>query len=227
MLLKLDEDREQKIPGRNRRKGGLARSSGRGNTNEHRASMPNRAPERKPKKVNADYLHRAALYYLQRFAASRARLQEVLLRKVTRRLNLKTTATEEVRAWLPEIETLLNRYEESGLINDKNLAEARVGSLRRGGASARGISQKLKQKGFAAETIALALEQNNETDGVDDANAIKKFMQKKKLGPYRTPGKISDEKTAKKEIAALLRAGFSYQLVKNAMRADEIMPPEE
>jgi len=181
---------------------------------------------RKPKKVNEQYLANAALYYLQRFAASRARLQEVLLRKVARRLMLKTPAAEEVRAWMPEIEKLLDRYEASGLINDTALAEARVAGMRRSGGSARGITQKLRQKGLPVAIVENALENYSEAEGVDDAAALQQFMKKKKFGPFRAANIIADEKRIKKEISALLRAGYNYQLVKVAMKAEDIMPPE-
>ena len=182
---------------------------------------------RKPKKVDADYLHRAALYYLQRFAASRARLGDVLLRKVARRLCIKSTVAPEVQSWQEEISKLLNRYEENGLLNDAALADARVESLRRAGGSARNITQKLKQKGFQAATISTALTEHEESENVDDEVAIKNFMKKKKLGLFRLPGKVVDEKLKKREIAALLRAGYNYQLVRRMMDAEEFMPVDE
>jgi regulatory protein len=209
-----------------RRKEGLARSSEQGRAGEHPKSVTKKFMERKPKKVDAAYLHRAALYYLQRFAATRARLADVLLRKVTRRLNLKSTAMDEVQAWKPEIEKLLNRYEESGLLNDAALADARVAAMRRSGGSARNITQKMKLKGFANETITTALTHHDEAEEMSDEDAIKSFMKKKKLGAFRAATKTADDKQIKKEISALLRAGFAYQLVKRMMDTDDIMPPE-
>jgi len=180
--------------------------------------MPLKKPaEEKPRKMDADYLHRAALYYLQRFAASRARLGEVLLRKVARRLNLKTISAAEVRAWLPEIEKLLDRYEESGLLNDAALAGARVANMRAGGKSAQDITRKLQHKGFSGEHVKAALAVHEEEGGPNDAAALEHFIRKKKFGPWRAPEKNTDPKRVQKEIAALLRAGFDYQLVRSAM----------
>jgi regulatory protein len=171
----------------------------------------------KPRKVDAGYLHRAALYYLQRYAATRVRLGEVLQRKVARRLCLKSLDAEAVRAWWPEIEKLLDRYEETGLLNDAALAATRVNNLRAGGRSARDIQNKLRQKGFAPTVIAETLAHHEAEEGVNDAAALQKFMQKKRLGPFRRPEKVADEKQIKKEVAALLRAGFAYELVRPAM----------
>lgn len=185
--------------------------------------MPKTFAERKPKKITPDYLSNAALYYLQRFAASCARLREVLLRKVARRQNLKSVTVEEVQVWLPEIEKLLERYKEAGLINDAALADAHVAGMRRSGGSARGIAVKLRQKGFAADTIADALAGHEAEEGASDADAIQKFMKKKKLGPFRAANKPADEKQIKREIAALLRAGFDYALVRSAMAAQNFM----
>jgi regulatory protein len=39
---------------------------------------------KKPKKITAQYLHNAGLYYLQRFAASRGQFRSVMLRKIRR-----------------------------------------------------------------------------------------------------------------------------------------------
>ncbi len=180
------------------------------------------APERKPKKVDAEYLHRAALYYLQRYAATRARLGEVLLRKVARRLMLKSLSVEAVQQWRPEIEKLLDRYEASGLLNDQMLAETRVVNMRAAGRSARDITNKLRQKGFVPQVVETTLQQHEEEGGIDDAAALQKFMQKKKLGAYRRPDRAFDEKAAQKEIGVLLRAGFNYQLVRDALS----IPPE-
>ena len=206
-----------------RRKRGLAWSSetDRGDAREHPLRLTKKFPERKVKKVDAQYLSAAALFYLQRFAASRARLQEVLLRKVAQRLQLNSPTAEAVCVWLPEIEKLLDRYEEAGLINDAALADARVAGMRRGGGSARGITQKLRQKGLGVEVVVAALEKYTEAEGLDDTDALQQFMKKKKFGPYRATTVAADEKRLKKEITALLRAGFGYQLVKAVLKMDK------
>lgn len=204
-----------KKQGTARRKRGLSWSSSRDAADEHGKTMSSRPPERKPKKVDAEYLHRAALYYLQRYAATRLRLGEVLLRKVARRLNLKSVQLEEVQVWQSEIEKLLDRYEASGLLNDALLAESRVNNLRVQGRSARDIKNKMRQKGFDNQIIEKTLEQHEEDGGMDDAAALDKFMRKKKLGPYRRVDKVMDDKAAQKEMATLLRAGFNYQLIKD------------
>lgn len=162
-------------------------------------------------------MHRAALYYLQRYAATRVRLREVLLRKVARRQLLKTVQATEVQIWIPEIEKLLDRYEASGLLNDQALAETRVVNMRAAGRSARDITNKLRQKGFAPAMIENTLQENADDGGITDVEAIQKFMQKKKLGPFRRNDKVMDEKTVQKEIGTLLRAGFNYQLVRDAL----------
>ena len=46
--------------------------------------MPRNAPRKPPRKVSPAYLERAALAYLERFAASAESLRRVLLRKVER-----------------------------------------------------------------------------------------------------------------------------------------------
>lgn len=217
---KIDEEKREGYPAKNnfkaRRKRGLSWSSQEG-AGEHKNTMSKPPVERKPKKVDSEYLHRAALYYLQRYAATRVRLGEVLLRKVARRLMLKSVSVAAVQEWAPEIEKLLDRYEASGLLNDQQLAETRVVNMRASGRSARDITNKLRQKGFAPQLIERTLQENEDDGGADDAAALQKFMQKKKLGPYRRADKVMDDKAAQKEIGTLLRAGFNYQLVRDAL----------
>ena len=159
-----------------------------------------------PKAPSAEYLERAALYYLERFAASSAHLETVLRRKILRRCKLRGENPEPFYA---NIAPLIERYQSCGLLDDASYAKAKVSSLRRKGLSKRMIAVKLAQKGIARE---LAAEQIA-ADETTDLEAAKNLVRRKKLG--QKPEKRD------KDLAALARAGFSFNIAKQAMEGED------
>jgi regulatory protein len=167
----------------------------------------------KPKigrKVDAAYLERAALYYLERFSTSSENLKRVLKRKIDRRCR---TRKEEPEEFYPLIEPLVQRYIASGLINDEVYTQAQVASLRRRGASKRMIEAKLKSKGLESGRI----EETIAEDPIDELDAAKHYTRRRKLGPWRTKNR---KENYERDLAALGRAGFSYAHAKAALDDD-------
>lgn len=169
------------------------------------------APDRKqpsgkqPRRVSAAYLERAALHYLERFAATTASLRRVLMRKVALSAHAHGTDPEEGRRW---VDDLIARYERSGLLNDRQYAEAKVSSLQRRGGSTRQIRQKLAAKGVAGELIEGALnELAQDIDGDPDDAAALAYARRRRLGPFRPPEARAERRD--RDLAALARAGFS------------------
>ncbi len=176
------------------------------------------AKDRKPKqprKITRQYLENAALYYLQRYASSSGNFRRVMQRKVKRSCLFHKV---EMEPFLPMIEDLILRYEKTGLLNDKVFAEAKVSSLRRQGRSKRAIQAKLQAKGLGTGEIDAALVSidSSHEDGAAEMEAAKAFVKRKKLGRFRkTP--ITDIKDKQKELAALGRAGFSFETARAAL----------
>lgn len=182
---------------------------------------------RGPKKATASYLENSALYYLERFASSRANLERVLMDKVRRSVHAHGTDEDEGRGF---VTTVLDKMEGLGYLNDKVYAESRVRTLRRAGASERQIRGKLLQKGVAESLIESALADHAEEERVADAEllAAATLARKRRLGPWCD----SDTRAEKREkhLAALARAGFSYDTaltVIDADDADELMDRAE
>ena len=73
------------------------------------------------------------------------------------------------------------------------------------------ISMKLRQKGLPAELVKSA----SQTTPERELEAAHTLAKKKKLGQYGDPGTRLEKR--KKHIAAMLRAGFSYDVVKRAL----------
>ena len=167
--------------------------------------MPNSRKETKPRPipraVTAAYLERAALYYLERFAASSAHLESVLRRKIMRRCKLRKESPE---AFYPLIAPLIERYVASGLLDDVRYAQAKVATLRRKGNSGRMIGAKLMQKGVKREVIADRLA----ADETSELEAARELVRRKKLLT----------RDYEKALCVLGRAGFSYAISKRALK---------
>lgn len=169
--------------------------------------MPlNNKPTWPPKAPDAAYLERAALYYLERFAASSGHLEKVLRRKIQRRCKLRA---EEPEPYYKNILPLIERYQASGLLDDARFAQAKVSSMRRKGLSKRMIAVKLAQKGVGRDTAAEQIA----ADETTELEAAKNLVRRKKLG--QNPEKRD------KDLAALARAGFPFSIAKQALDGTE------
>ncbi len=170
--------------------------------------MEKEAPKRKvPRKATRRYLENAAEYYLQRFATSTAHFRRVMMRKVQLSAQHHETDPEEGAM---VIEELIKRFQGVGVLNDAQYAELRAGSLHRRGNSKRLINAKLKQKGLDDGVIEGAYETLKEESENPELEAARTFAKRRRLGPYRT--RPPKENQQEKDLAALARAGFSYNL---------------
>jgi regulatory protein len=166
---------------------------------------------RQARRVTPEYLEKAALHYLERFATSGANLRRVLLRKVERSAREHETDRAEAAGW---VEALLARLEKQGLLNDRLYAEGRVASLRRRGDSARTVRNKLAQKGVAAPLVEDLL--GREEEGSEFAAAVA-LARRRRLGPWRPEDKRTEMRD--KDLATLARAGFSWDTVRRIVEA--------
>ena len=154
-----------------------------------------------------------ALRYLQRFAATEKRLAEVLKR---RHRNLSDDEKTEAMKVIEAV-TLVMR--EAGLVDDAAFAKGFVQSKHRGGASIRKIQQKAIQKGVPRELLDQALENLDEEIGDLDRKAAKEFVRRKRLGHFRDQEKREEE--ARRDLAKMARAGFSYGIARDALSGDD------
>ena len=180
-----------------------------------------------PRKITPHYLENAALYYLQRYASSAENLRRVLARKVARSCQFHGTAPDE---FLGMIDTLVARYEKSGLLNDALYAEGRAASMRRQGKSRQKIAGQLRTKGLSAEIIEQAL-QNADAGRSDDdlpaeLAAALTLARKRKIGrfnPKPETDPLLRRKQQAREMGVMARGGFSYDTARQALdfAADE------
>lgn len=150
------------------------------------------------RRVSEESLANVALHYLQRYSASRKRLHEVLTRRVRNHVRRKGGEPIDAR---PMIDKIVERMVKAGYVDDARLAEAKTASLHRAGKSARVIKLKLRQHGLDASNVP--------TDADHELEAALTLGRKKKVG--------RDPERKQKDLAVLLRGGFSYGIAKTVL----------
>ena len=175
-----------------------------------------RPPRKRPRKVSSKSLEAAALHYLERFASSAENLRRVLMRRVAKSARVHDIDPEEAARWIDEI---VERFARSGLLDDRRYAESLAHSLSRRGVAMRGIRARLMQKGVASDEIDSAITALTEETGDADLAAALALIRRRRIGPHRDP----DARAAyrDKDLAALARAGFSYDLARRVIEADD------
>ncbi len=162
--------------------------------------------------MTPERLERAAYHYLQRFAASRARFREVLERKLRRASPDRGPPSPAQRAWIAAIEEKCVRL---GLLDDRRYAEMKARSLLRRGRPPGHVAQWLRARGIGKADIEAALAALAEETGGDEMTAhmaALNFARRRRFGPYRT--RPLDAARRRREIAAMMRAGFAYGLAR-------------
>lgn len=183
---------------------------------------PPRTQQKPPRRITASYLDNAALAYLGRFASSAENLRRVLMRKVERSAKAMDEAEgEAVRAQgAALIEAQIERYRRSGLLDDKVYAEAKTRSLHRRGGSSRAIRAALAVKGVDAETAQAALTDLADEVAEPDLAAALALARRRRLGPFRPPEARAANRD--RDLATLGRAGFSYDIARKVVTAEDI-----
>lgn len=167
-----------------------------------------KAPK-KAKKITADYLHNAGLYYLGRFSASSGQFRAVMLRKIKR--SCQQHPEQDYKTCVALLGETTEKFIRAGLLNDELYTQGAVKSLRRQGKSRKAIVMKLQHRGInpGLATEKLDMHDLEKSENGDLISAII-FIRRKKAGPF---GNTDSQKT----LAALARAGFSYETAHKAL----------
>lgn len=179
---------------------------------------------KRPRRITPQYLERAALHHLERYATSSENLRRVLARKVWKAARMAeeegAVDEEQAAAWIEEVVARLQR---AGALNDRAYAEGRVVSLRRQGESARGIAMKLSAKGVPRETVEAALDLDEPEN--DDVAAAVAYARRRRLGPWRKAEER--EERHDRDMAALARKGYGLELCRRVIEAEDIEAAED
>jgi len=166
-------------------------------------------------------LERAALHYLERYASSAANLRRVLMRRVDQaaRAGMIERADGATR-----VGAVIDKLVARRLLDDKAYAEGRARSLSRQGRSKSVIARRLQVKGVAGEALDGALAALAEEGHSDLAGALK-LARKRRLGPFRP--KAERQERRQRDMAALGRAGFSFEIARKVIEAESAEAIEE
>ena len=168
--------------------------------------MSARKPARPRKPLNRERLHELALFYLGKFATTRAKLSTYLNRK------LRERGWEGLEP--PEVEHLVERLAASGLIDDAAYALSKSRSLTERGYGASRVRQSLRMAGVEEEDGAAARELAAE----EAASAALRFAKRRRIGPFAAI--ILERKEREKALAAMIRAGHSFELARRVVDAE-------
>ena len=147
-----------------------------------------------------DRLNELALFYIGRYATTRAKLSSYLARKVRE------------RGWHgeggPGIERLVERFAESGLVDDASFALAKSRSLSERGYGRGRVRQALRAAGIEAADGEAA----NELAAEQAVDAAIRFARRRRIGPFAA--QRPDRAAREKALAAMIRAGHGFELAR-------------
>lgn len=156
--------------------------------------------------LDAARLDELALAYVARFAASAAKLETYLKRKLRE------------RGWggegKPDTPAIVARFVAAGYVDDEAYARSKAGSLRRRGYGERRISQALDAAGIDA-----GLREDVRGSEGEQRRAALALARKRRLGPWGAAG--LDRPAREKQLAALLRAGHRPDIARRIVHSAE------
>lgn len=167
----------------------------------------------RPRKVTPASLENAAYAYLERFASSAENLRRVLMRRVESSARAHGTDRDEGAA---AASAIVERFVIAGLLDDRAYAEARTAALHRRGVPAGVIRARLREKGVAEVDVSAALDALAAEQPDLELAAAFNLARRRRLGPFRTAGRAAHRE---KDLAALGRAGFGYDVARHVIDA--------
>jgi regulatory protein len=179
------------------------------------------ANKRMAKPITAKYLQNAATFYLERYPSTAEGLRRVLNRRVRKAEMFQAPIMDNVQQ---AISAIVQKFVDAGMIDDKAFAQTKARSLHRRGSSTKLTRQKLQHAGVDRETLDKAMAGLDEELDLDprkrELTAAIALARRRKLGPFRTAKDRKDRRA--KDLAAMARGGFDYQLAKKVIDAADV-----
>lgn len=175
----------------------------------YRSSSGRAASGRPP--LDSAAAERLALFYVGRYATTRARLRDYLHRKLRER---------GAGAPPPDVDAIVSRMAALGYVDDASFAAARAAGLQRRGYGARRIGQALRGAGIDEEDAAAA------QDGISEGgwDAAIAFARRRRIGPFAAAPADPDQR--RRALGALMRAGHSLADARRIVSAPPGTIPE-
>jgi len=149
-------------------------------------------------------LEAAALRYLNRFDCSVQKLRRHLASLMRRRAG-------DHAALEAHLETLLTRYQASGVLDDARFAGNLAGRLQERGGSRRAIVEKLRRRGITSGVAQAAVV----TSPQSELEAARAYVRRRRLGPFRPEAERQPNR--QRDLAALARTGFDHETAIRAL----------
>ncbi|GBQ36054.1 recombinase A [Komagataeibacter saccharivorans NRIC 0614] len=191
------------------------------------------APRPLPPAPDGAVLRAVALAYLARFSATRAAVEQTLVRHVDRWVRRAIASGMEVdaasQAVMPARELIpgiVADMEGLGAVDDARFSEFRARSLARAGRSRRMVAAHLGARGVDEATAGQAMEEalgarDGEGRETELAAALV-FVRKRRAGPFLRPDADEDEAAQRyrRAMDAMARAGFARDTARQALDMD-------
>lgn len=174
-----------------------------------------------PAPLDREAIEERALAYLNRFDASASRLRRLLEQFVRRR---GKELGIDVSAHLDIVRETLERYQRSGLVDDRRFSTTMARSLAERGASRQAINAKLFSRGISAQVVEEVVADLGRTGG-SELDAARALVRKRKLGNYRPAGERRENH--RRDLGVLARAGFDFDTAKAALGVEGAENDEE
>jgi regulatory protein len=175
--------------------------------------------KRPARPVTAKSLENAATSYLERYPSTAEGLRRVLQRRVRKAEIAEAPVIDNVGQ---TIDAIVARFVDAGVIDDKAFAQTRARTLHRRGTSSRLTRLKLERAGIDGETLDKAmsgLDQELDTDPRQrEWQAAVALARRRRLGPFRDKDRKAHRQ---RDLAALARAGFDYDLARKVIDSEE------
>ena len=169
-----------------------------------------------PKQATPDRLEKAAYHYVERYATSSENLRRVLMRRVDRSAHFHETDRNTGAVWVDEI---VNKLVAAGVLDDENYAKMRAESLVRRGYGPKRIANALRAKGVPDDIAKAALAHLEQIVADPEMTAAIAFARRRRIGPFRGEDRTENRQ---RELAALARAGISYDVAWRIVEANNL-----
>jgi regulatory protein len=172
---------------------------------------------RAPKPITARSLQDAAASYLERYPSTAEGLRRVLMRRVRKAEAADAPVIDNVQQ---TIDAIVARFVAAGMIDDKAFAQTKARALHRRGTSGRLTRRRLKLAGIDDHTLDKAmagLDRELDTDPQQrEWQAAVALARRRRLGPFRDKDRGPHRN---RDLAAMARAGFDYDLARKVIDA--------
>ena len=180
------------------------------------AILPAMTPRKKPRRLEPKHVKDIALDYLAKFAASSAKLKQVMKRRIERSA---AAHDDDPAPMLSEMDRVLVDLIAKGILNDATFAEMMTRSLARRGGSQRKISASLAAKGVSRADTAQAMAKLRADEPDAELAAAVAFAKRRRLGAFRAKTDDTPERR-RKDLGSMARAGFGMDVARKALADD-------